>query len=118
MNNKMKVFLRNSLGISKNKMIRQFSSIQNKNTKIQEEKVNEKTIQKDSAKIQKEYNELFEYAKNNLAYKCGNLENLPSKYGFFKRWRMENKINYNNLKHPIFLYAYRAFIDALANQDK
>lgn len=31
---------------------------------------------------------------------------------------MEKKLNYNNMKHPIFLYAYRAFIDALANNDK
>jgi len=27
-------------------------------------------------------------------------------------------LNYNNTKHPIFLYAYRAFIDALYKNDK
>ena len=35
-----------------------------------------------------------------------------------KRYRLERKLNYNNYKHPIFLYAYRAFIDALAINDK
>ena len=39
---------------------------------------------------------------------------MPSRYGYFSRWRMESKLNYNNTKHPIFLYAYRAFIDAIA----
>jgi len=43
---------------------------------------------------------------------------MPSRFGFFRRWRLEKQLNYNNLKHPIFLFAYRAFIDALATQDK
>jgi hypothetical protein len=43
---------------------------------------------------------------------------MPSRFGFFTRWRLEKKLNYNNTKHPIFLYAYRAFIDALGKNDK
>ncbi len=31
---------------------------------------------------------------------------------------MEKKLNYNNCEHPIFLYAYRAFIDAFGKGDK
>ena len=62
--------------------------------------------------IKKEYDELFEYARGNLVYKCGNLTDTPSRFGFFRRWRLEKQINYNNAKHPLFLYAYRAFIDA------
>ena len=73
---------------------------------------------RDPALIKKEYDELFEYARGNLVYKCGNLTDTPSRFGFFRRWRLEKQINYNNAKHPLFLYAYRAFIDALANQDK
>jgi hypothetical protein len=42
---------------------------------------------------------------------------MKSRFGMFRRWRLEKQINYNNAKHPIFLYAYRAFIDALAKQD-
>lgn len=53
-----------------------------------------------------------------MAYKCGNLTDSPSRFGFFRRRRLEKQVNYNNTKHPIFLYAYRAFIDALAQQDK
>ena len=63
-----------------------------------------------------EYEKLFEFARRNLIYKCGNLTDMPSRYGMFRRWRLEKKINYNNV--PIFLYAYRAFIDALATHDK
>jgi hypothetical protein len=43
---------------------------------------------------------------------------MSSRFGWFRRWRLEKKINYNNTKHPIFLYAYRAFIDAMAKHDK
>jgi hypothetical protein len=43
---------------------------------------------------------------------------MPSRFNFFRRWRLEKQLNYNNIKHPIFLYAYRAFIDALAISDK
>lgn len=53
-----------------------------------------------------------------MVYKYGNPNNLPSRFGMFKRWRLEKRLNYNNLKNSIFLYAYRAFIDALANNDK
>ena len=73
---------------------------------------------RDPADIKKEYDQLFEYARANLVYKCGNLNDMPSRFGFFRRWRLEKQINYNNAKHPIFLYAYRAFIDAIAKQDK
>ena len=31
---------------------------------------------------------------------------------------MEKQLNYNNCKHPIFLYAYRAFVEALGSEDK
>lgn len=70
---------------------------------------------KDKAVINKEYEELFNYMRENSVYKCGNLVDMPSRFGFFKRWRLEKQLNYNNHKHPIFLYAYRAFIDALAH---
>jgi hypothetical protein len=78
-------------------------------------KEGDEIIKRDPEIIKKEYEELFEYARGNLAYKCGNLTDMPSRFGYFKRWRLENQINYNNAKHPIFLYAYRAFIDALAS---
>ena len=61
---------------------------------------------------------MFKYCQENLAYKCGNPVNLPSRFNFLKRWRMEKHLNYNNQKHPIFLYAYRAFIDAIVNNDR
>jgi len=37
----------------------------------------------------KEYDELFNYMKENSVYKCGNLVDMPSRFGFFKRWRLE-----------------------------
>ena len=43
---------------------------------------------------------------------------MPSRFGMLKRWRMEKQLNYHNTKHPIFLYAYRAFIDAFYKRDK
>lgn len=60
----------------------------------------------------------MDYCRKDLAYKCGNINNCPSEYNFIKRWRLEKQLDYNNLKYPIFLYAYRAFIDALAANDK
>lgn len=44
---------------------------------------------KDKAVIMKEYEELFNYMKENSVYKCGNLVDMPSRFGFFKRWRLE-----------------------------
>ncbi|CDW88670.1 UNKNOWN [Stylonychia lemnae] len=76
-----------------------------------------KITQRSNEEIIKEYEKLFEYAKENLVYKCGNLTDMPSRFGFLKRWRHEKQLNYNNCKHPIFLYAYRAFIDALGKHD-
>lgn len=76
------------------------------------------TEKRDPAVIKKEYEELFSYARENLAYKCGNLTDSPSRFGFFRRRRLEKQVNYNGTKHPIFLYAYRAFIDAMAQGDK
>lgn len=73
---------------------------------------------RDPALIKQEYDSMFAYARDNLVYKCGNLTDMPSRFGWFRRWRLEKQINYNNIKHPIFLYAYRAFIDALAKHDK
>jgi len=73
---------------------------------------------RDPGLIKKEYDELFNYARENLVYKCGNLTDTPSRFGFFRRRRLEKQVNYNNAKHPIFLYAYRAFIDAMALKDK
>lgn len=61
---------------------------------------------------------MMTYARENLVYKCGNDKDLNSRFWLIQRWRMENKLNYNHCKYPIFLYAYRAFIDALAKQDK
>ena len=61
---------------------------------------------------------MMAYAREDLVYKCGNTEDMSSRFWLLKRWRMENKLNYNNCKYPIFLYAYRAFIDALGKQDK
>jgi hypothetical protein len=51
-------------------------------------------------------------------YKCGNPNDMGSRFNFLRRWRLERQLNYSNMKHPIFLYAYRAFIDALAKGDK
>ena len=51
-------------------------------------------------------------------YKCGNLTDMPSRFGWFRRWRLQKQLNYNKTDKPIFLYAYRAFIDALGEQDK
>jgi hypothetical protein len=40
---------------------------------------------------------------------------MPSRFGWFRRWRLEKQLNYNKTEKPIFLYAYRAFIDALGD---
>lgn len=72
----------------------------------------------DPALIKKEYEALFDYARGNLVYKCGNLTDMPSRFGWFRRWRLEKQLNYTKTEKPIFLYAYRAFIDALGEQDK
>ena len=61
---------------------------------------------------------MFSYARDHLVYKCGNLTDTPSRFGWFRRRRLEKQINYTNTKHPIFMYAYRAFIDALATNDR
>lgn len=49
----------------------------------------ENKVIKDKEQIKKEYVEIFKYAQENLVYKCGNLNNMPSRFGFFRRWRLE-----------------------------
>lgn len=63
------------------------------------------------------YNAVFDYTAENFAYRAGNTNTLKSKYGYFKRRRLEKQINYKNMEVPPFLYAYRAFIEAFRLQD-
>ena len=57
------------------------------------------------------------FAQENLPYRCGNTHSTPSRYNFLKRRRLEKQLNYQNYDNPMFLYAYRAFVDAFAKQD-
>ena len=60
-----------------------------------------------------------EYAQQSLMYKCGNLTEEPSRFIFWKRWQLEKTLlNYNNQKTSMFLVAYRAFVEALAKDDR
>ena len=57
--------------------------------------------------------------EGNLVYKCGNVKSEKSRFNFLYRWHLERTLlNYNNQKHSMFLYAYREFIRAMAQNDK
>jgi len=68
---------------------------------------------------------MLDYSRKNLIYKCGNTEEEASRFGFFRRLHLERTVlNHNAFSlfgtkdASMFLYAYRAFIDALGTGDK
>ena len=57
--------------------------------------------------------------RNKLLYNIGQTGYQESRFGFFSRKRMENKIIYSNQTDgkPYFLVAYKIFVDSLAKRD-
>lgn len=57
--------------------------------------------------------------RNKLLYNIGQTGYQESRFGFFTRKRMENKVIYSNQTDgkPHFLVAYKIFVDSLAQQD-
>lgn len=55
-----------------------------------------------------------------MVYKCGNVQSEKSKFNFIKRWHLEKTVlNHSRFsRESMFLFAYRAFIDALGSGDK
>ena len=61
----------------------------------------------------------MDYARDDLVLKIGNYSQEPSRFNFFKRWFLQRRLlNYNHQEKSMFLYAYRAFIAAVARHDK
>ncbi len=55
------------------------------------------------------------YASEHMLFKYGNQGNVKSRFNWVQRWYLERKLmNYNNQKVPMFYFAYRAFLDAMA----
>ena len=66
-----------------------------------------------------DFDRAMDYARSDLVLKIGNYTEEPSRFSFFKRWFLERKLlNYNHQEKSMFLFAYRAFIAALAKHDK
>ena len=52
-------------------------------------------------------------------YKFGNVQEVKSRFNFFQRMWLERQVlHYHNLEKSMFLFAYRAFLDAYAEQDQ
>jgi hypothetical protein len=61
-----------------------------------------------------QFDAFMEYARSDLIFKYGNNAEADSRFNFMQRWYLERKLlNYNHQKHSMFLYAYRAFLDAM-----
>ena len=60
---------------------------------------------------------LLEFCRDNFPYRWGNDKEFKSNYWYFKRRKLEKQLNYTHLNAPPFLYAYRAFFDALKTND-
>ena len=67
--------------------------------------------------IDVKFKNLFEFCRDSFPYRWGNDKEFKSNYWYFKRRKLEKQLNYSNLKAPPFLFAYRAFFDALKSND-
>lgn len=60
------------------------------------------------------------YKRKNLVYQSDNKIDESSRFNFIRRWHLERTVlNHSRFsKNSMFLFAYRAYIEALGTQNK